>query len=176
VVTDPVASEPPDGLRAYARRLLPDHMVPATVMALPELPRTSRGKLDLPALPPPGRGAGDATATVAARTPLERELVELAAELLGVTGPVGVTDNFFVLGGHSVTATQLMARIYPAYGIDLPVRTLFDDPTMAGLAAAITAAGAARPAGGDLLDTLTDDDVDDLLAGMDRPGLSRWDG
>ncbi|MEH0974328.1 amino acid adenylation domain-containing protein [Micromonospora sp. CPCC 205546] len=185
VVTDPSATGPPPGLTGYARRFLPAHMVPAVLVALPEVPRTSRGKLDLRALPPPDRGAGSGEAPVAPRTPMERELAGLVADLLGLSGPVGIADNFFVLGGHSVKATQLMARIWTAYGVDLPVRTLFDDPTVAGLAAAVTAAGAAAHAkvagvattetgGGGYLDTLTDDDVDDLLAGMDRP--SRWDG
>ncbi|MFG1891325.1 amino acid adenylation domain-containing protein [Micromonospora sp. NPDC049051] len=185
VVTDPPATDPPADLSGYARRFLPAHMVPAVFVALPEVPRTSRGKLDLRALPAPARGAGSGEAPVAPRTPLERELAGLVADLLGLPDPVGVADNFFVLGGHSVKATQLMARVWTTYGVDLPVRTLFDDPTVAGLAAAVTAAGAGadapagtvpatRTGGAESLDTLTDDDVDDLLAGMDRP--SRWDG
>ena len=190
VVGDPVAAQAPAGdLSAYARRFLPAHMVPAVFVALPEVPRTSRGKLDLRALPPPQRGSAAGTPPIAPRTPVERELSVLVADLLGLPDPVGVADNFFALGGHSVKATQLMARIWTAYGVDLPVRTLFDDPTVAGLASAVTAAGATRagttPAGGapagpgatagtGYLDTLTDDDVDDLLAGMDQP--SRWDG
>ncbi|MGC4790984.1 non-ribosomal peptide synthetase [Micromonospora sp. DT178] len=195
VVTDPPGTDPPAGLAEHARRILPAHMVPAVLVALPEVPRTSRGKLDLRALPPPGGGSGSGEAPVAPRTPLERELAGLVADLLGLPGPVGIADNFFVLGGHSVKATQLMARVWTTYGVDLPVRTLFDDPTVAGLAAAVTAAGAgtragsdatpagaaaagagapARPDGAGYLDTLTDDDVDDLLAGMDGP--SRWDG
>ncbi|MGV9978147.1 non-ribosomal peptide synthetase [Micromonospora wenchangensis] len=181
VVGEPVAAQAPAGLSAYARRFLPAHMVPAVFVALPQLPRTSRGKLDLRALPPPQRGSVAGTPPVAPRTPVERELSVLVADLLDLPEPVGVADNFFALGGHSVKATQLMARIWTAYGVDLPVRTLFDDPTVAGLAAAVTAAGATRagttPAGGGTggyLDTLTDDDVDDLLAGMDQP--SRWDG
>ncbi|GAB2934293.1 hypothetical protein GCM10027280_22610 [Micromonospora polyrhachis] len=181
----------PDGLPEYARGLLPEYMVPATFVALDEVPRTTRGKLDLSALPKPRWGFGPGS-TVAPRTPLERELVALVADLLGLPGPVGVLDNFFVLGGHSVKATQLMARIWTTYGVDLPVRALFENPTMAGLAAAISTAGgaAADPVAGgaagsaprsasadvpvgsgdvDYLNALTDDDVDDLLAAMDRP-------
>ncbi|MBO4206951.1 non-ribosomal peptide synthetase [Micromonospora echinofusca] len=184
------AAGPPAGLREYVSRVLPGHMVPSAFVALAEVPRTSRGKLDERALPQPRWGADGDGATVAPRTPLERELVALVADLLGLPGPVGVRNNFFALGGHSVKATQLMARIWSTYGVDLPVRTLFDDPTMAGLAAALaaagvatgtgataaasvagTGAGAARgtgTAGTDDFDMLTDDDVDDLLAGMDR--------
>jgi acyl carrier protein len=75
------------------------------------------------------------------RTPTEAKLAAIIAELLALPGPVGVSDNFFALGGHSLTATKLMARIRTAYGVDLPIRTLFTDPTVAGLAAALTAAG-----------------------------------
>ncbi|MFB6392425.1 amino acid adenylation domain-containing protein [Polymorphospora lycopeni] len=180
------ATEPPAGLCEYVRRLLPEYMVPAAFVALPEVPRTSRGKLDPRALPEPDWGSGAGGPAVAPRTPLERELAALVADLLGLPEPPGVLDNFFVLGGHSVRATQLMARIWTAHGVDLPVRTLFDDPTVAGLATAVAAAGAppgSGPAGGgvatggaDYLDTLTDADVDDLLATMDRPRPAGWEG
>ncbi|GAB3136694.1 hypothetical protein GCM10027290_00890 [Micromonospora sonneratiae] len=147
VVTRSGTADPPTGLREHARRHLPEYMVPAALMALPEVPRTSRGKLDLGALPQPRWGSGSAGPAVAARSPLERELAVLVADLLGLPGPVGVLDNFFVLGGHSVKATQLMARIWTAYGIDLPVRALFNDPTVAGLAAAISAVDSTLTAG-----------------------------
>jgi amino acid adenylation domain-containing protein len=190
VVGDGDPAEVPDGLREYARRFLPDYMVPAAFVALPEVPRTSRGKLDLRALPEPDWGSG-ATGRVAPRTALEAELAALMAELLGLAEPVGVLDNFFVLGGHSVKATQLMARVLTTYGVDLPVRTLFDDPTVAGLASAITTAGgtsvaatgtppAGTPVTADRVDAddlagLTDDDVDELLAALERPTEGdRW--
>ena len=67
-------------------------------------------------------------------------MVGIWTDLLGSTEPIGVHDNLFALGGHSLTATRLMARIRAAYGVDLPVRTFFADPTVAGLAAAVTAA------------------------------------
>ncbi len=148
LVTRSGADHPPEGLRERLREVLPEYMVPAAFVVLAALPLTGNGKIDHRALPEPDWGAVSGQAPVAPRTPAEARLAEMFAELLALPAPVGVSDNFFALGGHSLTATQLMARIRAVYGVDLPVRTLFSDPTVAGLAVALTAAGgvAADPA------------------------------
>jgi hypothetical protein len=141
LVTRSGADSPPAGLRDKLREVLPDYMVPATFVVLPALPLTGNGKIDHRALPEPDWGAAPRQVPVAPRTPTEARLAEIVAELLALRGPVGVSDNFFALGGHSLTATRLMARIRAVYGVDLPLRTLFSDPTVAGLAGALAAAG-----------------------------------
>ncbi len=139
LVTDGGAATPPAGLREHLREVLPDYMVPATFVVLPALPLTGSGKIDHRALPEPDWGAGTGQIPVAPRTPTESKLAAIVAELLELSAPPGVHDNFFALGGHSLTATRLMARIRSGYGIDLPIRALFADPTVAGLAAALDA-------------------------------------
>jgi amino acid adenylation domain-containing protein len=149
LVTCSGAGAPPSGLREHLRETLPEYMVPAAFVVLPALPLTGSGKIDHRALPEPDWGAGTGQVQVAPRTPTESKLTAIVAELLALPAPVGVSDNFFALGGHSLTATRLMARIRAVYGVDLPIRALFADPTVAGLAAALTAAGsgaADRPA------------------------------
>ncbi|MGE5827883.1 MAG: non-ribosomal peptide synthetase, partial [Micromonosporaceae bacterium] len=139
VVTESGADQPPAGLREFLRQVLPDYMVPATFVALPALPLTRTGKIDYRALPEPEWGASSGQLPVAPRTPIEARLAAIVAELLLLPAPVGVSDNFFALGGHSLTAARLMAQIRADYGVGLPIRTLFSDPTVAGLAAAVTA-------------------------------------
>jgi amino acid adenylation domain-containing protein len=141
LVTRSGAGHPPAGLREHLREVLPDYMVPAAFVVLPALPLTGSGKIDHRALPEPDWGAGSGQMPVAPRTPTEAKLAAIVAELLSLPAPARVSDNFFALGGHSLTATRLMARIRAAYGVDLPLRTLFADPTVAGLAAAMAAAG-----------------------------------
>ncbi len=143
LVTRSGDDRPPAGLRDRLREVLPDYMVPATFVVLPALPLTGSGKIDHRALPEPDWGTPEGQAAVAPRTPTESKLAAIVAELLALPAPVGVSDNFFALGGHSLTATRLMARVRAAYGVDLPVRTFFADPTVAGLAAAIGGAGPA---------------------------------
>ena len=141
LVTCSGAGTPPSGLREYLREVLPEYMVPAAFVVLPALPLTGSGKIDYRALPEPDWGAASGQVPVAPRTPTESRLAAIVTELLALPASVGVHDNFFALGGHSLTATRLMARIRAVYGVDLPIRTIFSDPTVAGLAAEVVAAG-----------------------------------
>jgi amino acid adenylation domain-containing protein len=141
LVTRSGVPRPPAGLREHLREVLPDYMVPASFVVLPELPHTSNGKVDYAALPEPDWGAPPDQVPVAPRTPEESRLAAMITELLELPRQVGVSDNFFALGGHSLTATRLMARIRTVYGVDLTIRTFFSDPTVAGLADALAAAG-----------------------------------
>ena len=147
LVTRSGSDQPPADLRERLRDVLPDYMIPSAFVVLPALPLTASGKIDHRALPEPGWGTVPGQVPVAPRTPTEERLAAIMAELLGLQAPVGVSDNFFALGGHSLTATKLMARIRAVYGVDLPIRTFFSDPTVAGLAAelASTRRGVADP-------------------------------
>lgn len=162
-------AQPPEDLRERLRQVLPEYMVPAAFVVLKRLPLTGSAKIDHRALPEPEWGSSAAGAgggvPVAPRTPLESELAAMFAELLALPAPAGVADNFFALGGHSLTATRLMTQIRVAYGADLPVRTLFADPTVAGLAAAVEAArtGSNRGARHAPAAELSDAETDDLL-------------
>jgi amino acid adenylation domain-containing protein len=132
-------------LRAFLGERLPEYMLPTTFVLLDALPLTPNGKLDAHALPAPDWADLEPVARyVAPRTPVERRLAELWAEVLGVA-QVGVDDNFFALGGHSLRATQISARLRDAFGVELPLRALFAAPTIAGLAAWLAQAVAAQP-------------------------------
>ncbi|HJX29824.1 MAG TPA: condensation domain-containing protein, partial [Thermoanaerobaculia bacterium] len=129
-----------DTLRARLKTRLPEPMVPSAFVILPDLPRTPNGKVDHQALereaPLPDRTG---TVHVAPRTPVEEVLAGIWSELLGLE-QVGASDHFFELGGHSLLATRVMSRLRSAFGVEMPLREIFEAPMLADLAARIEAA------------------------------------
>jgi amino acid adenylation domain-containing protein len=122
-------------LRQYLKERLPDYMVPSWLVWLDELPLSPSGKVARRALPAPER-VGSEQGAEESRTPIEEIVAGVWSELLHVS-QLRVADNFFELGGHSLLATQLVSRLRTAFSVELPLRLLFDAPTVAGQARAI---------------------------------------
>jgi amino acid adenylation domain-containing protein len=124
---------PVPAIRRALLKKLPDYMVPSAYVPLDSLPVTPNGKVDRRALPEPDTGRRQLEdAVVAPRTAEEEELSRLWSELLGVER-VGIHDDFFDLGGHSLLATQLVSRVRVEFGVELPLRSLFERSTVAGM-------------------------------------------
>ncbi len=137
VVPAPAAALTIGGLREHLAELLPDYMIPAVFVELASMPITANGKVDRNALPQPtSANMLREEVYVAPQTAIEQRLAALIAPLLRIER-VGVNDNFFLLGGHSLLGTQLITRIREAFGVDLPLLSLFDHPTLAGMASEI---------------------------------------
>jgi amino acid adenylation domain-containing protein len=127
----------PRGLQESLRTRLPDYMIPTLFVRITQLPLTSNGKIDRAALPEP---ADDNTihdeGFVAPSTPVQQRLSEIAGELLKVES-VGLHDNFFLMGGHSLLGTQLVTRVNRLFGVELGLREVFESPTIEDLAACV---------------------------------------
>jgi amino acid adenylation domain-containing protein len=121
-------------LKELVKEHLPPYMWPSSFVLLDEMPLTPNGKIDRRALPPPEGLRPESQGTfVAPRTHVERKLADIWSQLLGVS-QVGVLDNFFDMGGHSLLATQFVSRVREAFRMEMPLRQLFEQPTIAGLA------------------------------------------
>jgi amino acid adenylation domain-containing protein/FkbM family methyltransferase len=126
-----------DNLRNHLSGKLPDYMVPSAFVLLDRLPLLANGKVDLKALPGPGSSRQQLDEEyVEPRNEAERAIAGVFAEVLGVE-KVGVDDNFFLLGGHSLSATQVITRLRDTLHADVPLRRMFEKPTVAGLALAV---------------------------------------
>lgn len=126
-----------DDLKAFLAERLPDYMVPQVYVRLDMLPLNSSGKLDRVALPAPDiANALPAAGFVAPETAAQQRLGKILADVLG-RGPVGIDDNFFLLGGHSLLGTQVVLRASVAFGVELTLRHLFLAPTIRQMAAVI---------------------------------------
>ncbi|HEY0607280.1 MAG TPA: phosphopantetheine-binding protein, partial [Herpetosiphonaceae bacterium] len=152
-----------EGLRAFLQSRLPEHMIPTAFVPLDALPLTTNGKLDRRALPLPAQAEATA-AFVPPRTPAEELIAGIWAEVLGLER-VGVQDNFFEIGGHSLLAVQIVSRMRRAFRADLTLRAVFQAPTIAGLAALLDQSQTA-------LDELDELDDDEDIPRLDRSGRS----
>ncbi|MBH8554249.1 amino acid adenylation domain-containing protein [Nostocaceae cyanobacterium CENA357] len=121
-------------LRDYLHQKLPEYMIPSAFVILEELPLTANGKVDRRSLPTPELPRSDFhTVYVAPQTPLEQQLASIWTEILGVE-PIGIHDDFFEIGGNSLLIAQLVIQVREHFYVDLPLRTLFESPTIADLA------------------------------------------
>ena len=124
-------------LRSYIKERLPEYMVPWGFVRLPALPLTPNGKVDRQHLPKPEAGRPELEqAYTAPQTKVEEQLAAIWAEVLSVER-VGIHDNFFELGGHSLMATRVVSRVKRGLDVEVPLRSLFETPTIIGLAARI---------------------------------------
>lgn len=120
-------------IRAHLLRSLPEHMVPVSFIRVESFPRLPNGKIARTALPAPDWRARSEGAAVPPRTRNEEFVAETWSSVLKVS-PLGIYDDFFQLGGHSLLSTQILSRLRARFGIDIPLRYLFDYPTVAALA------------------------------------------
>jgi acyl carrier protein len=143
-------------LVSYLRQLLPAYMLPAAFVTLDTFPKTSNGKINYRALPAPTFQIQEGTQYEAPRTPVEEAIADLFSQLTNVE-KVGLYDNFFQLGGHSLLITQLASRIQSIFEVELSLRTLFEHPTVADMALLVEEKAL------EMVEGLDDDEIDLLL-------------
>jgi len=134
----------PQQLWDYVRERLPEYMAPSSIVVLDQLPLTPNGKIDRKALPAPDY-AKDLLQNgyIAPTTETERTLTQIWSRVLGVE-KIGVADNFFMIGGHSLLATQVVSRVRQSFGVEMPLREMFESPTIAELSKAVEKLRAAQ--------------------------------
>jgi amino acid adenylation domain-containing protein len=171
----PKPGSPPEfpEVRSFLKSRLPDYMIPSASVTLSALPLTPSGKVDRNALPAPDQSRPDLKESfIAPRTPAEEGIARIWSEVLKLD-QVGVHDNFFDLGGHSLLATQVISRMREAFQIDLPLRDLFENPTVALVAIRIAQLQAKDATLDEMtailndLDSLSDEEAKSLLARKD---------
>jgi acyl carrier protein len=137
VVADRDQNNSPEELRVYLKQQLPEFMVPSAIVLLPRIPLNANGKIDRQALPEPEMV--ETKAYVAPKTPSEEIVAKIWIEVLR-RDRISANDNFFDLGGHSLLATQVISRVREQFRIELPIRAIFESPTISSLAEAIATA------------------------------------
>ncbi|MGH9822857.1 MAG: phosphopantetheine-binding protein, partial [Blastocatellia bacterium] len=155
-----VSSLTPSSLRAYLRERLPDYMVPAAFVICESLPTSPNGKVDRRAL----RVLGDTdqwnqSEFIAPRTPVEHTLASICKEVLGIER-ISIDADFFEMGGHSLSATRLISQIDRRFQVQIPIRSMFECPTIARLAELIDAALLEK------LQEMSEDEAESLLRSM----------
>jgi hypothetical protein len=167
VVTEQGEEVSTSELRRHLGAHLPEYMIPSIFVPLAEFKLTPNGKVDRKALPAPdGSRPVLEREFVAPRTEAEKMLAEIWSEVLGVS-EVGIHDNFFELGGHSLLATTVISRIRGSFSVELPLRYLFEAPTIARLALAITQGQAAETTTVPAIERVEEPDEFELLAQLD---------
>ena len=167
----------PRGLRDFLKKKLPDTMIPDSFLILEALPLTPNGKIDRKALPAPDSGRTEREESfVAPRTLIEEMLAGIWSDVLGLKA-VGVYDNFFELGGHSLLATQVVSSLRKAFQVEIPPGSLFEMPTIAGLAVRIAQLQAedADPEEVDLLLTELEVSSSDTVSESEKIGDKRYE-
>ncbi len=164
IVAKPGSVPTESTLRSFLEKWLPSYMIPSMFVRVEMLPLTPNGKVDRDALPPPdAHNILREAAWTEPRTAIEERLTDILSKLLGLD-TLGLQDNFFTLGGHSLLGTQLIGRIRDAFGVELSLRSVFDGPTIAELSRQIEQLLLDR------LDSMSEEEASQLLS---QPGSAR---